>query len=115
ARGLARAANALAGRFDRKHRTQPDARIIEGPHCDSRFFTALCGLRGNIHTEVYAGGAWEELPIGLDSIAIFPGHLAKQTFGLSPTLHRVLQSGEAAEASPADARTGNVTLLLGAA
>lgn len=110
-RNVAGAVNAFAGRFDRRHKLDPGDSVVEGPHCDSRLFTALCGLRENIRTEVYDGGQWEELPVGLDSIAVFPGYLAQRKYGLRPTMHRVLQTSEVADG---DARTTNVTLLLGA-
>ncbi len=110
-RNVAGAANTLAGRFDGRRKVDPGDRVIEGPHCDSRLFTALCGLRENIRTEVYDGKRWEELPVGLESIAVFPGNLAQREYGLRPTVHRVLQSSGVAEG---DARTTNVTLLLGA-
>ncbi len=110
-RNVASAVNALANRFDGRRHTAPGDKIIEGPHYDSRLFTALCGLRENIRTEVYAKGRWEELPVGLDSIAVFPGSLARSTCGLRPTMHRVLQTSDAVMG---DTRTANVTLLLGA-
>lgn len=111
-RSVAGAANAVAGRFDRRHKLDPGDSVVEGPHCDSRFFTALCGLRENIRTEVYDGRQWQELPVGLDSVAVFPGHLAQRKYGMRPTMHRVLQSS--ATVTAGDARTTNVTLLLGA-
>lgn len=114
ARSVAQAANALAGRIDDRYRIDDDQRVIEGPHVDSRLFTGLCGRRANIHTQVYAGDRWEELPVGLDSIAVFPGRLAERRYGLPATLHRVLQQGGDTAPKPDDPRTSNVTLLLGA-
>ncbi|HEU4960627.1 MAG TPA: hypothetical protein VFT56_09475 [Sphingomonas sp.] len=87
--------------------------VVERAHFDTRQFTALAGRRSNVRTEIFAQGQWRELPIGLDSIAVFPGSLARRSLGLEPTLHRVLYAGNAA-AEPIDRRTGNVTLLIGA-
>jgi len=87
--------------------------VVERAHVDTRLFTALAGQRASVRTEVFAQGRWHELPIGLDSVALFPGRLARRSLGLRPTLHRVLYSGNAA-VGPIDRRTGNVTLLIGA-
>ncbi|WNO54222.1 hypothetical protein [Stakelama saccharophila] len=89
-------------------------RIVEAAHLDDRFFSAICGSRDTIATQVYHAGAWHTLPIGLDRLTIIPGKTAQRAFGLTPALHRVIYSGDAAEGE-VDPRTGNVTMLLGAA
>lgn len=100
-------------------RSRPQARLKEGDmvveraHLDERHFTALAGRRETIRTEVFADGAWRELPIGLNALTVFPGNLAARSLGLKPTLHRVLYAGNAAP-GPVDPRAGNVTLLIGA-
>lgn len=104
---------AWAGRGDPRAKLTGGDVVVERAHFDTRIFTALAGQRASVRTEVFTGGRWRELPIGLDSIAVFPGSLARHRLGLEPTLHRVLYSGNAA-AEPIDRRTGNVTLLIGA-
>lgn len=109
------ALNHLLARFDRKQKVGPGERIIERPHCDQRYFSALCGTRTTIRTEVYVDGRWLALPVGLDSIVVLPGKLAAEKFGLRPTLHRVLHMGDSKQEAEAQGRSRNVTLLIGAA
>ena len=90
-----------------------NARVIERAHCDERYFTALCGTRENVRTEIQVGKQWIELPVGLASFAVFPGNLAQRAFGLKPTMHRVVHTGETRSASAINRRTSNVTLLIG--
>ena len=91
----------------------PNARIVEREHLDERFFSALCGRRDSVCTQIFTDGAWCDLPVDLDSLAVFPGKLAERAFGLRPTLHRVIYTGvETPE--PIDPQSGNVTMLLGA-
>lgn len=87
--------------------------VVERPHVDNRYFSALCGCRQSVRTEFLAHGSWHEVPVGLGSLAIMPGLLAKRDFQIRPLLHRVTYPQELAGATP-DPRTGNVTLLLGA-
>lgn len=101
----------IAARDPRERLAEGDT-IVERAHVDERYFSALAGARTNVRTEVFANGRWHELPIGLDSIAIFPGRLARR-FGIEPTLHRVVHIGNA-PATTVDPRSGNVTLLIGA-
>ncbi|WP_395332089.1 hypothetical protein WBP06_04035 [Novosphingobium sp. BL-8H] len=90
--------------------------LIEMPHYDSRYFSAICGSRETIRTQVHAAGEWIDLPISPDTMAIFPGRLAKRQFGIPATLHRVIQcEALAADRLPSEAaRSHNTTLLLGA-
>ncbi|MBK5264450.1 MAG: hypothetical protein JJE34_04325 [Alphaproteobacteria bacterium] len=90
-----------------------DMRLVERAHSDERYFTALCGTRANVRTEVHIGKQWIELPVGLTSFAVFPGNLAQRAFGLTPTMHRVVHTGQTLPASAIDRRTGNVTLMIG--
>lgn len=113
-RHLVSAANGLIARFDRRQRLEPGEWVIERPHLDSRYFSALCGTRDTVRTQVYVDGNWVELPIGLNSIVVFPGERARQRFGLRPTLHRVIhvdsENGKVGDGE----RARNVTLLIGA-
>lgn len=113
---LAGGINAIVARFDRRRRVKAGEWIIEGPHYDGRYFTGLCGTRDTIRTEAWVHGSWLELPVGLDSIIIFPGKEARRRFKLRPTLHRVVHVRDPdISVDPRDARTRNVTLLIGAA
>lgn len=87
--------------------------LVVHPHFDSRYFSALCGTRENIVTQIFAGGRWLTLPISTDTVVILPGLRAQSAFGIKPTLHRVLQSRRTF-VSDGDRRMHNVTLLFGA-
>ncbi len=113
-RSIVAGLNALAARFDTVHHCDPSHRIVERAHCDERYFSGLYGSRDTVRTEVFADGKWVELPIGMDSIAIFPGKMAARHFGLRPTLHRVLHIGDGPGDRAGEARTRNVTVLIGA-
>jgi len=91
----------------------PGARLVESAHVDERYFSALCGTRDTVCTQIHCGGRWHDLPMDLDALVIFPGKHSTRDFGLSPALHRVVYSGRR-PAKPVDPRTGNVTLLFGA-
>ena len=108
-RDVAGAALALARIPARKE----EGRVtIEKAHTDGRYFTALCSACTSILTQIHDGRSWIDLPLTPDALAILPGRSARR-FGIAPTLHRVLQLG-AAPAAQSCARSGNVTLLLGA-
>ena len=101
--------NAMVARSDRVWRTNGET-IIGEPHYDSsRYFSGLCGARGNIVTEAYDGHVWHELRIAPDRLVILPGGPAWHKWGIRPTLHRVLHTTRASQ-SQAHA---NITLLLG--
>lgn len=103
--------NAMVARSDRVWRTNGET-IIGEPHYDSgRYFSGLCGARGNIVTEAYDGHVWHELRIAPDRLVILPGGPAWRKWGIRPTLHRVLHTTRASQ-SQAHA---NITLLLGGA
>ncbi|MEW9857031.1 hypothetical protein [Novosphingobium sp. M1R2S20] len=107
--------NKLLERYDAIARVAPGERVIEAAHYDHRYFSALCGNRPDMVTQIYSHGLWQDLPVGLDELAILPGELAARRFGLPKVLHRVLhRQSSSAAASPTDERTRNVTLLLGA-
>lgn len=112
-RVLARSINRLLSRLDRRVPDRAEQPVIEAAHVDNRYFSALCGSRVNVRTEVRVGGQWHELPIDRWSLAVFPGTLATRRQGLPATRHRVLYE-EGDPARLADPRTDNVTLLLGA-
>lgn len=88
--------------------------VVERAHTDHRYFSALCGKRHSVRTEFFARGQWHEVPVGLDFLTIMPGFLAKERFGIEPLLHRVVYPVSSEEAV-GEARTNNVTLLLGSA
>ncbi|MDB5713878.1 MAG: hypothetical protein JWO15_1275 [Sphingomonadales bacterium] len=105
--------NDVVARNDAVHRLEEGHHILEKAHYDDRFFSGLCGKRDAIVTEVFSEGKWIELPVNLDCIAVFPGRLASRDFGLSATLHRVLHTGKSIDDGQGDARSSNVTILLG--
>lgn len=91
----------------------PNARIVEREHLDERFLSALCGRRDSVCTQIFVDGTWCDLPVTLNSLAVFPGNLAQRAFGLRPTLHRVIYPG-VEPIGDIDPRSGNVTMLIGA-
>ncbi|MET1756698.1 hypothetical protein ABVV53_14735 [Novosphingobium sp. RD2P27] len=107
--------NSLFRRHDAAARTGQGERVVEAAHYDHRYFTALCGYRPEMATQVFADEQWYDLPVGLEHLVVFPGELAARDFGLKPVLHRVLhrQDLEASRSLKGE-RTRNVTLLLGA-
>lgn len=110
---LVGALNDVVARTNPVQRIKQGYHILEKPHFDERYFSGLWGKRDTIVTEVFLDGKWLELPVNLDCIAVFPGRLASRDFGLRPTLHRVLHTGESTDDDPSDARSRNVTILLG--
>jgi hypothetical protein len=113
-----RTINAASARRDRISEVQHDHRVIEGPHFDHRYFSALCGQRSNMVTQMFVNGAWTDLPIGMDHLVVIPGELAARNLGLPRVLHRVVHTGPqstgAEGGSDINGRTGDVTLLFGA-
>lgn len=117
-RSVARGVNRLFSRRDQRSRMLPGHRLIEAAHYDHRYFSALCGQRKNIETHIFVDGAWYNLPITMDTLAILPGSIAASRFGVPHTLHRVVHVGredEPPEHLPAERRAQNVTLLIGTA
>lgn len=117
-RSLARSVNRVFSRRDQRTRMLPGHRLIEAAHYDHRYFSALCGQRKNIETHIFVEGAWYNLPISMDTLAILPGSIAAARFGVPHTLHRVVHvdgDDEPPEHLPADRRAQNVTLLIGTA
>jgi len=117
-RTLARGVNRIFSRRDRRAQMLPGHRLVEAAHYDHRYFSALCGQRKNIETHIFVGGAWYNLPISMDTLAILPGSIAAAKFGVPQTLHRVVHiddEDEPPEHLPADRRAENVTLLIGTA
>ena len=85
------------------------AELIGEPHTDSgRVFTALCGSRSAVRTQVHDGRAWRDLPLDPCTLAILPGAQLGALSGVPPTLHRVLHVPSPNRGHP------NVTLLVGA-
>lgn len=111
-RGLVRWIDARLGDPTKAPPPTPGARLVESAHLDERYFSAVCGTRDTICTQIHCDGRWHDLPMSLDALVIFPGKHSARNFGLSPALHRVIYSGRQ-PAAPVDPRTGNVTLLLG--
>lgn len=105
--------NARFGDRRRAPPRAPGARIIEAPHLDERYFSALCGKRDSVCTQIFFGDRWHDLPINIDALVIIPGKLATRSFGLPPALHRVIYTGQQ-PAEPVQSRDGNVTVLFGA-
>jgi hypothetical protein len=92
----------------------PDgSHVIVKAHTDTRYFSALCGTRHNLKTEIWTNGRWFPLPIDCENVAILPGSGALTAYGIKPTVHRVLQE-DAAPEDHVDPLLRNVTLLLGA-
>lgn len=103
---------ALANRDPR--RALPDgAQLIGKPHYDGRYFSAMCGSRASISTEVYDGRYWHELPIDREHLVIIPGLQAKEAFNIKPTLHRVLHRPAYPPHTPDETFAPDITLLLG--
>jgi hypothetical protein len=100
----------MVARSDRVWWTNGET-IIGEPHYDSsRYFTGLCGARGNIVTEAYDSHEWHELPVTPDRLVILPGRPAWRKWGIRPTLHRVLHTTQA----PQSQVHADITFLLGA-
>lgn len=108
--------NARLARRSGVNRLAEGQQLIETAHYDSRYFSAICGSRDTIRTQVYVSGEWIDLPIAPDTLAVFPGRLARHRFGIAPTLHRVIHcepSGQDTGAAELP-RNHNTTLLIGA-
>ena len=84
-------------------------------HGDRRRFSALCGERSQMLTQVFADGGWIDLPIDRATLAVFPGSMATQAYGVRHVLHRVLHVEKPGQVGGRNPRTDNVTLLIGAA
>jgi hypothetical protein len=110
---VARALNAKLLRRDRSRDMAPGQKLIEGAHYDYRYFSALCGRRDRMVTQIFVRDSWIDLPIDLETLAVFPGSLSTRDYGVPHVMHRVLHVGDGEDDS--DPRTGNVTLLIGAA
>ncbi|MCB4859922.1 2OG-Fe(II) oxygenase family protein [Sphingobium sp. PNB] len=106
--------NRLLLRRDRSRDIAPGQKLIEGAHFDYRYFSALCGERTQMLTQVFAGGRWIDLPIDRATLAVFPGSMATQAYGMQHVLHRVLHVEKPGQTG-GDPRTDNVTLLIGSA
>ncbi|BAV65623.1 hypothetical protein [Sphingobium cloacae] len=105
--------NSLAGHFDKRGMVPDGYSLLSKEHVDTRYFSALCGSRRNLRTDIFVDGAWLPLPVNSTDIVVIPGARAMLAYGIQPTLHRVLQAdGEHGEGEDGDA--ANITLLLGA-
>ncbi|KKW93658.1 2OG-Fe(II) oxygenase family protein [Sphingobium chungbukense] len=102
-------------RGDRRHDLAPGQRLIEGAHVDYRYFSALCGQRHHMLTQIFMNGQWVDLPIDRRTLAVFPGSMASHAYGVPQVLHRVLHVERADASAPGNPRTDNVTLLIGSA
>lgn len=107
--------NRMLLRRDPSREIAPGQRLIEGAHYDYRYFSALCGQRDRMLTQIFMDGQWHDLPIDLTSLAVFPGSIATQAYGVPHVMHRVLHVETGADAALSNPRTDNVTLLIGTA
>lgn len=105
--------NHLASRFDRLGILPDGYRLLSKPHMDSRYFSALCGSRRNLRTDIFVNGDWLPLPMNSTDVVVLPGMRAQTAFGIPATLHRVLQA-EGDDAADQGPDAANVTILLGA-
>lgn len=112
---LLRRMNRVLLRRDRSRDIAPGQRLIEGAHFDYRYFSALCGQREQMLTQIFVDGRWIDLPIDRAALAVFPGSMATQAYGVRHVLHRVLHVEKPEQDRPCNARTDNVTLLIGSA
>lgn len=112
-RAVVNGLNRLAGHFDRQGMVPEGYELLSKAHVDTRYFSALCGSRRNLRTDIFVDGSWEPLPINDTDVVIFPGLRSKLAFGIAPTLHRVLQAKDEGAAIEG-AHAANVTILLGA-
>ena len=112
---LLRRLNRLLLRGDRSRDIAPGQTLIEGAHFDHRYFSALCGERSQMLTQVFADGRWIDLPIDRATLAVLPGSMATEAYGVRHVLHRVLHVEKPEQAGGGNPRTDNVTLLIGSA
>jgi hypothetical protein len=105
--------NKAFSRNDARRMLPQGARLIGKPHYDGRYFSATCGARGHISTEVYDGRYWHELPVDCNHLVVIPGIQANKAFGLKPTLHRILHHSEPSASSCSLGDPPDITLLLG--
>lgn len=112
---LQRSLERINARFASSTRTAvpDDALLIGKAHYDGRYFSAMCGDRSNISTEIFDGKKWHELPMSRDSLIVVPGLDAQADFGIKPTLHRILHRLTESDSRAGDASPANVTLLFG--
>jgi hypothetical protein len=109
---MAGSPRSAGGSNDIARRQDARANVYEHSHVDYRYFTALCGCRDNVRTEVLVDGKWLELPVNLDAITVYPGTMGLKGTSVAPTVHRVVHTGMA---DVSHDRASNVTVLLGAA
>lgn len=107
-------ANARFADRSRVNRLEAGEHLIEKPHYDTRYFSAISGSRDTICTQVFVDGGWVNLPIARDSLAIIPGKLARRELGLPATMHRVIHREPTDPPFWQNARDFNTTLLFGA-
>ena len=88
--------------------------VIERAHIDTRYFSALCGSRDTVQTQLWTGTSWLDLPVSTDRLVVLPGEIARQRLGIAPVLHRVIYAESAPVSTQSPPREHNVTLLLGA-
>ena len=104
--------------FKRNHSEQATEtqRIVHAPHIDStKYVTALASDRDVLTTQVWHDGEWIDLPLSIDSIAIFPSRKLSKLLSIKPTYHRVLMKQPVTKKATTDnvATRSNVTLSLG--
>ena len=84
--------------------------ILGNAHTDPRVFSGLIADRSNVHTEIWANGRWQRLPMSKDQMVILPGKTAQRLLGIEPTWHRIVL----AEAEYSPVSRAESTLLIGA-
>jgi hypothetical protein len=112
---MAQGINRMLQRRDHSRDLAPGQRLIEGAHFDHRYFSALCGQREHMLTQIFVDGQWVDLPIDRTMLAVFPGSMAMRSYGLRHVMHRVLHVEREANGQSPNPRTDNVTLLIGSA
>ena len=104
--------NASLNRADSRRALPEGMRLIGKAHYDGRYFSAMCGARSSIHTQVYDGRQWHEVPMDCNHLLLIPGLQAEKAFRIKPTLHRILHL-QAEPNAEIDLPFADVTLLLG--
>jgi len=116
-RPMRRALTRLNGSFarrDMRNAIPQGTHLIGKAHYDGRYFSAMCGARGNICTEAFDGEKWVELPIDREHLVVIPGLDAQRAFGVRPTLHRILHRSGQPTAPSNNFSAPDITLLFGA-
>ncbi len=86
--------------------------VINRAHQDAdKIVTCLASERDVIHTQIYDGNNWVELPLTSNTLAIFPSTAIPDSISLKPTVHRVIFV-PSDEAKPGDTPKLNATVTF---